>query len=74
MEALIAATEKEVLLLLSDTQVAKVEAYMESLMPAPLPPIVIEESDPPVESEIYTPTVNYTNVAPFVGPVTGGNR
>ena len=74
MEALIAATEKEVLLLLSDTQVAKVEAHMESLMPAPLPPIVIEESDPPVESEIYTPTVNYTNVAPFVGPVTGGNR
>ncbi len=74
MEALIAATEKEVPLLLSDTQVAKVEAYMESLMPAPLPPIVIEESDPPVDSEIYTPTVNYTNVAPFVGPVSGGNR
>ena len=38
MEALIAATEKEVLLLLSDTQVAKVESHMESLMPAPLPP------------------------------------
>lgn len=74
MEARIAATDKEVLLLLSDAQVAQVEAYMESLMPAPLPPIVIEESDPPVESEIYTPTVNYTNVAPFVGPVSGGNR
>ena len=74
METLIAATDKEVLMLLSDEQVAKVEAYMESLMPAPLPPIVIEESDPPVESEIYTPTVNYTNVAPFVGSVSGGNR
>ena len=74
MEARIAATKKEVLLLLSDDQVAKVEAHMESLMTAPLPPIVIEESDPPVESEIYTPTVNYTNVAPFVGPVSGGNR
>ena len=74
MEALIAVTEKKVLLLLSDAQVAEVEAYMESLMPAPLPPIVIEESDPPVDSEIYTPTVNYTNVAPFVGPVSGGNR
>lgn len=74
METLIAATDKEVLMLLSDAQVAEVEAYMESLMPAPLPPIVIEESDPPVESEIYTPTVNYTNVAPFVGPVSGGNR
>lgn len=74
MKAILAATDKEVLLLLSDAQVAKVEAYMESLMTAPLPPIVIEESDPPVESEIYTPTVNYTNVAPFVGPVSGGNR
>ncbi len=74
METRIAATEKKVLLLLSDDQVAKVEAHMESLMPAPLPPIVIEESDPPVDSEIYTPTVNYTNVAPFVGPVSGGNR
>lgn len=74
METLIAATKKEVLMLLSDAQVAEVEAYMESLMPAPLPPIVIEESDPPVESEIYTPTVSYTNVAPFVGPVSGGNR
>lgn len=74
MEALIATTDKEVLLLLSDAQVAEVGAYMESLMTAPLPPIVIEESDPPVESEIYTPTVNYTNVAPFVGPVSGGNR
>lgn len=74
METLIAATDKKVLLLLSDAQVEKVEAHMESLMPAPLPPIVIEESDPPVESEIYTPTVNYTNVAPFVGPVSGGNR
>ena len=74
METLIAATDEKVLLLLSDAQVAKVEAHMESLMPAPLPPIVIEESDPPVESEIYTPTVNYTTVAPFVGPVSGGNR
>ena len=74
MEAILAVTDKEVPLLLSDTQVAKVEAYMESLMTAPLPPIDIEESDPPVESEIYTPTVNYTNVAPFVGPVSGGNR
>ena len=74
METFIAETDKEVLMLLSDAQVAKVEAYMESLMPAPLPPIVIEESDPPVESEIYTPTVNYTNVAPFVGPVSGGNN
>lgn len=74
METLIAATEKEVLLLLSDAQVAEVGAHMESLMTAPLPPIVIEESDPPVVSEIYTPTVNYTNVAPFVGPVSGGNR
>ena len=46
---------------------------MDLLMPAPLPAIVIEESEPPVESEIYRPTVNYTNVAPFGEPVTGGN-
>ena len=41
-------------------------------MPAPLPAIVIEESEPPVESEVYRPTVNYACVAPFGAPVTGG--
>ena len=33
-----------------------------------------EQSDAPVESEIITPTVNFTNVAPFLPPVSGGVR
>ena len=73
IEAIIKATPEDVLKSLSEEQVAQVEAYMDKLMPAPLPAIVIEESEPPVESEIYRPTVNYTNVAPFGEPVTGGN-
>lgn len=73
IEAIIKATPEDVLKSLSEEQVAQVEAYMDSLMPAPLPAIVIEESEPPVESEIYRPTVNYTNVAPFGEPLTGGN-
>ena len=40
----------------------------------PLPAIVIEESEPPVESEICRATVNYTDVAPFGEPVTGGEN
>lgn len=74
METMIKATPEDELKSLSEEQVAQVEAHMDSLMPDPLPPIVIEESDPPVESEIYRPTVNYTNVAPFGEPVTGGHR
>ena len=30
-----------------------------------------EQSDASVESEIIAPTVNFTNVAPFLAPVTG---
>lgn len=74
LEAVIKATPEDELKSLSEEQVAKVEAHMDELMPDPLPPIVIEESEPPVESEIYRPTVNYTNVAPFGEPVTGGHR
>ena len=74
IEAIIKATPEDVLKSLSEEQVAQVEACMDKLMPAPLPAIVIEESEPPVESEIYRPTVNYTNVAPFGDPVTGGNN
>ena len=36
--------------------------------------IEIEESEPPVESEICRATVNYTDVAPFGEPVTGGEN
>ena len=72
MEALIAETPEEELKALTEEQIADIEARMEALMPAPLPAIVIEESEPPVESEVYRPTVNYACVAPFGAPATGG--
>ena len=72
MEALIAETPEEELKALTEEQIADIEARMEALMPAPLPAVVIEESEPPVESEVYRPTVNYACVAPFGAPVTGG--
>lgn len=72
MEALIAETPEEELKALTEEQLADIEARMEALMPAPLPAIVIEKSEPPVESEVYRPTVNYACVAPFGAPVTGG--
>lgn len=74
IEAMIEATPEDVLRSLSEEQIAQVEAHMEALMPAPLPAIVIEESEPPVESEICHATVNYTDVAPFGEPVTGGEN
>ena len=74
IEAMIEATPEDVLRSLSEEQIAQVEAHMEALMPAPLPAIVIEASEPPVESEICRATVNYTDVAPFGEPVTGGEN
>ena len=71
-EAIIEAASEEALALLTEEQIARIEAHLTALMPEPLPPITIEESEPPVESEICRPTVNYTYVAPFGEPVTGG--
>ena len=71
-EAIIEAASEEALALLTEEQIARIEAHLTALMPEPLPPITIEESEPPVESEIYSPTVNFTYVAPFGEPVTGG--
>ena len=73
IELIFMQTPEEDLNLLDDEQITQIEAYMQALEPAPLPAIVIEESDPPVASEIARPTVNYTDVAPFGAPVTGGN-
>ena len=70
---LLEETTDEALATLTDEQNAQINAWIEALEPAPLPAIVIEESDPPVASEIARPTVNYTYVAPFGAPVTGGN-
>ena len=59
---------------LTDEQNAQIDAKIEALEPAPAPAVVIEESsEETVPSEIVYRTVNYTYVAPFGDPVTGGN-
>lgn len=59
---------------LTDEQNAQIDAKIEALEPAPAPAVVIEEStEETVPSEIVYRTVNYTYVAPFGEPVTGGN-
>ena len=68
---IIDSSSEEELNSLSEDLVAQIEEYVEFLSPDPLPPI--EESEPPVESEIYYPTANYTSVAPLDIPVTGDN-
>ncbi len=61
--------------LLSEEQNAKIDARIEELEPEPAPAIVIEESnEDTVPSEVVYRTVNYTFVAPFGDPVTGGHR
>ncbi len=74
IELIFTQTPEENLNLLDDEQITQIEAYMQALEPAPLPAIVIEEStDEIVPSEFVYQTVNYTSVAPFGAPVTGGN-
>ncbi len=61
--------------LLSEEQNAKIDARIEELEPEPAPAVVIEESnEDTVPSEVVYRTVNYTFVAPFGDPVTGGHR
>ena len=60
---------------LTDEQNAQIDAKIEALEPAPAPAVVIEESnEETVPSEIVYRTVNYTFVASFGDPVTGGHR
>ena len=60
---------------LTDEQNAQIDAKIEALEPAPAPAVVIEESnEETVPSEVVYRTVNYTYVAPFGDPVTGGHR
>lgn len=60
---------------LTDEQNVQIDAKIEALEPAPAPAVVIEESnEETVPSEIVYRTVNYTFVAPFGDPVTGGHR
>ncbi len=61
--------------LLSEEQNTKIDARIEELEPEPAPAVVIEESnEDTVPSEVVYRTVNYTFVAPFGDPVTGGHR
>ena len=63
---------QEELSALTENQKRQVEAKITALMPEPLPPVVLEESeDEPVTSEIVYPTKNFALVAPFGSPVVG---
>lgn len=69
---LIDETPEEDLILLSDSEVAEVEAKIVALEPEPLPAVVINAStEEPVISEIVYPTVNIDEVAPLGDPVIG---
>lgn len=73
--ALFEEATEEAIAALTDEQNELIDAKIAELEPAPAPAIVIEEStDEIVPSEIVYPTVNYTYVAPFGEPVTGGNQ
>ena len=50
---------------IEEPKVEEPKAEDETTIPA------AEQSDAPVASEIIAPTVNFTNVAPFLAPVTG---
>ena len=70
--AIIAETPEEELNALSEEQIAKIEAKIEELEPAPAPAVTVKAADSIVESEIFATAVNYTNVAPFGEPVGCG--
>ena len=76
LEDLIAETLEEYFGLLSDEQIQKIDAHIKSLETVPLPAVTIanDAAEGTVQSEIARPTVNYTYVAPFGNPVTGGNN
>ena len=67
MDAIFASTEDTLFDALTDEQWAQIDAHYCAIEPPPAPAIILEVSDPPVASEIYSETVNYSNVAPFVG-------
>lgn len=65
----------ETLNALTDEQNAQIDTKIKALEPAPAPAVVVEESnEETVPSEVVYQTVNYTYVAPFGDPVTGGHR
>lgn len=75
METAFDEASDETINALTDEQNAQIDAKIEALEPAPAPAVVVEESsDETVPSEVVYQTVNYTFVAPFGDPVTGGHR
>ena len=70
-EVLEAASE-ETLEALTEEQMAKIETKIKELEPVPAPAVTLKAADSIVESEIFVPTANYTNVAPFGEPVGRG--
>ena len=72
--ALLDAASEDALNALTDEQNAQIDAKIEALEPAPAPAIVIEESEPPVPSEVDYAMINYTNVAPLGDPITGQHQ
>lgn len=56
---------------LTAQQTAMLEAKADALAPQPGPALVLTVSEQAVESEIYVPTANYAQVAPFGEPVRG---
>ncbi len=71
---LIDAASESALNALTDAQWTQIDARIDALEPEPAPAIVVEESEPPVESEVGYETVTYTYVAPLVDPITGQHR
>lgn len=74
LEELIAQTPVEYFELLSAEQMQAIESHISSLETVPLPALILEDNldEGTVPSEIVHPTVNFTYVAPFGEPVTGG--
>ena len=72
IKVIIAETPEEELNALSEEQIAKIEVKIKELEPVPAPAVTVKAADSIVESEVFAPTVNYTNVAPFGEPVGCG--
>ena len=65
------ASSEEQILALTDEEHAQIGEKIAELEPEPLPAIVIEEESETVVSEIVSPTVSFTEVAPLADPVAG---
>lgn len=59
---------------LSEAQMDAIDQLIARLDVQLIPAQPEEDNNPQIESEIIYPTVNYTYVAPFGDPVTGGHR